>query len=75
MKSNVFYFTARTHSHEQSMSKYKGPLALKKLGIEQRIEIGDKVVIKAHYKIYLWISFISHFLVLIYFIVYFFDLI
>ncbi|MFX0105121.1 MAG: DUF362 domain-containing protein [Candidatus Hodarchaeota archaeon] len=31
------------------MSKFKGPLALEKLGIEQRIESGDKVVIKTHF--------------------------
>ncbi len=49
MKSDVFFFTARTHSHEQSMSKYKGLLALKKLGIEQKIKKGDKIVIKTHF--------------------------
>ncbi|MFX1600427.1 MAG: DUF362 domain-containing protein [Promethearchaeota archaeon] len=49
MKSDVFYFTARTHSHEQSMSKFKGPMALKRLGIEQKIKKGDKVVIKTHF--------------------------
>lgn len=49
MKSDVFYFTARTHSHEQSMSKFKGPLALKNLGIEQKIKNSDKVVIKTHF--------------------------
>ena len=49
MTSNVFYFTARTHSHEQSMSKIKGPLALEKLGIEQKIKSGDKIVIKTHF--------------------------
>ena len=49
MKSDVFYFTARTHSHGQSMSKLKGPLALKKLRIEQRIKNGDKIVIKTHF--------------------------
>ncbi|MFX0039726.1 MAG: DUF362 domain-containing protein [Promethearchaeota archaeon] len=49
MKSDVFYFTARTHSHEQSMSKFKGSLGLKKLGFEQRVKNGDKVVIKTHF--------------------------
>ncbi|MFX1555001.1 MAG: DUF362 domain-containing protein [Promethearchaeota archaeon] len=49
MTSDVFYFTARTHSHEQSMSKFKGPLALEKLGIKQRIKSGEKVVIKTHF--------------------------
>ncbi|MFX1312215.1 MAG: DUF362 domain-containing protein [Promethearchaeota archaeon] len=49
MKSDVFYFTARTHTHRQSMSKLKGPLALKKLGIEQKIKSGDNIVIKTHF--------------------------
>lgn len=49
MKSDVFYFTARTRFHEQSMSKFKGSLGLKKLGIEQKINNGDKVVIKTHF--------------------------
>ncbi len=49
MKSDVFYFTARTHFHGQSMSKFKGPLALKNLGIEQKIKNGDKIVIKTHF--------------------------
>ncbi|NVM34615.1 MAG: DUF362 domain-containing protein [Candidatus Lokiarchaeota archaeon] len=49
MKSDVFYFTARTHFHGQSMSKFKGPLALKNLGIEQKIKNGDNVVIKTHF--------------------------
>ncbi|MFW9969899.1 MAG: DUF362 domain-containing protein [Candidatus Odinarchaeota archaeon] len=49
MKSDVFYFTARTHTYEQSMSKFKGSLALKKLGIEQKVNKGDKVVIKTHF--------------------------
>jgi uncharacterized Fe-S center protein len=49
MKSDVFYFTARTHSHEQSMSKVKGSLALKKLGFEEKIKNGEKVVIKTHF--------------------------
>ena len=49
MKSDVFYFTARTHVHKQSMSKYKGILALKKIGIERKIKNGDKIVIKTHF--------------------------
>ncbi|MFX1418376.1 MAG: DUF362 domain-containing protein [Promethearchaeota archaeon] len=49
MKPDVFYFTARSHSYEQSMSKFKGALALKRLGIEQKIKSGDKVVIKTHF--------------------------
>jgi len=49
MKSDVFYFTARTMSHEESMSKFKGPLALKKLKIEDKIKNNDKVVIKSHF--------------------------
>ena len=48
MKPDVFYFTARTHSHKQSMSKIKGPFALKKLGAEQKIKNGDKVAVKTH---------------------------
>lgn len=46
MKSNVFYFTARTHSYRESMSKIKGSLALWKLKIEEKIKKGDKTVIK-----------------------------
>ncbi|MFX1479007.1 MAG: DUF362 domain-containing protein [Promethearchaeota archaeon] len=49
MKSDVFYFTARTHVHEQSMSKFKGPLALSKIDFENKIENGNKVVIKTHF--------------------------
>ncbi len=49
MESDVFYFTARTHTHDQSMSKFKGPLALKKIGIEQKIKKSDNVVIKTHF--------------------------
>ena len=46
--SDVFYFTARTNSHEESMSMVKGPLALKKLGFEEKTEEGEKVCIKTH---------------------------
>ncbi len=49
LKSDVFYFTARTQSHAESMSKVKGPLALEKLGIKQKIKNGDKFVIKTHF--------------------------
>jgi uncharacterized Fe-S center protein len=49
MKSDVFYFTARTQTHLQSMSKFKGSLGLKKLGMEQKINNGDKIVIKTHF--------------------------
>ncbi|MCJ7650545.1 MAG: DUF362 domain-containing protein, partial [Candidatus Lokiarchaeota archaeon] len=49
MKSDVYYFTARSQSHEQSMSKVKGPLSLKKLGFEEKIRSGDKVVVKTHF--------------------------
>ena len=49
MKSDVFYFTARTHSHQQSMSKFKGSLALKEIGFEQKIKNGNKIVIKTHF--------------------------
>ena len=49
MKPNVYYFTARTYSHEESMSKTKGPLALEKLGIKDKITQNDKVLIKTHF--------------------------
>ncbi|MFW9818932.1 MAG: DUF362 domain-containing protein [Candidatus Thorarchaeota archaeon] len=49
MKSNVFYFTARTHSHEQSMSKFKGILGLEKLQFDQKVKKGNKIVIKTHF--------------------------
>ncbi|GAG79197.1 unnamed protein product [marine sediment metagenome] len=47
--SDVYFFTARTHNHKESMSKVKGPLALKNLGIEKRVKNNDKVVIKCHF--------------------------
>jgi len=50
MKSDVFYFTARTQTHKESLSKIKGPLALKELGIEKKIKKGDKIVIKTHFE-------------------------
>lgn len=49
MKSDVYYFTARSQSFKQSMSKVKGPLSLKKLGFENKISNGDKVVVKTHF--------------------------
>ncbi|MFX1348461.1 MAG: DUF362 domain-containing protein [Promethearchaeota archaeon] len=49
MKSDVFYFTARTDDHKQSMSKFKGSLALERLGIKQKIKNGENVVIKTHF--------------------------
>jgi len=49
LKSDVYYFTARSQSYEQSMSKVKGPLSLKKLGFEEKIRSGDKVVVKTHF--------------------------
>jgi len=49
MKSDVFYFTARTNTHEQSMSKFKGTLGLEKLGFKEKIKNGDKIVIKTHF--------------------------
>ena len=49
LKSDVYFFTARSQSHEQSMSKVKGPLSLKKLGFEEKIRSGDKVVVKTHF--------------------------
>ena len=49
MKSDVYFFTARTETHKQSMSMYKGPLALKNLGFEDKMKKGDKTVIKTHF--------------------------
>ncbi|TFF95078.1 MAG: DUF362 domain-containing protein, partial [Promethearchaeota archaeon] len=49
MPSEVFYFTARSHSHLQSLSKIKGPLALKNLGFEEKVKKNDNVVIKTHF--------------------------
>ncbi|MFW9898962.1 MAG: DUF362 domain-containing protein [Candidatus Thorarchaeota archaeon] len=49
MKSDVYFFSARTHNHKESMSKVKGPLALKNLGIEERVKNNEKVVIKTHF--------------------------
>ncbi|KKM47891.1 hypothetical protein LCGC14_1558140, partial [marine sediment metagenome] len=49
MKSDVFYFTARTQTHKESLSKIKAPLTLKELGIEKKIKKSDKIVIKTHF--------------------------
>jgi len=49
LKSDVYFFTARTHGHEQSMSKIKGPLALEKIGIRDSVKPGDNIVIKSHF--------------------------
>ncbi len=49
MPSKVYFFTARTLSAQESMSKVKGPLSLKCLGIEERIKPNDSVVIKSHF--------------------------
>jgi len=49
LKSKVYFFTARTQTHQESMSKVKGPSALKQLGIEEKIKANDKVVIKTHF--------------------------
>ncbi len=49
MKSDVYYFTARTNNHEESLSKVKGPLALENIGFNSKVNNGDKVVIKTHF--------------------------
>ncbi len=49
MKSDVYFFTARSQSMKGSMSKVKGPLALEKLGIKNMVNKDDKVVIKTHF--------------------------
>jgi hypothetical protein len=49
MKSDVYYFTARSRTHEESMSKVKGPMALEKLGFNNKVKKEDKVVIKTHF--------------------------
>ncbi|MFX0070107.1 MAG: DUF362 domain-containing protein [Candidatus Hermodarchaeota archaeon] len=49
LKSDVYFFTARTHSQKESMSTVKGPMALEKLGIENKVRNNDKVVIKTHF--------------------------
>jgi hypothetical protein len=49
MKSDVYYFSARTYSKKGSMARFKGPLALKKIGFENKIKPNNKVVIKTHF--------------------------
>ncbi|MBN1215221.1 MAG: DUF362 domain-containing protein [Candidatus Lokiarchaeota archaeon] len=49
MKSKVYYFTARTRSHKDSLSKIKGPISLEKIGIREKVKKKDKVVIKTHF--------------------------
>ncbi|MFX0025533.1 MAG: DUF362 domain-containing protein [Candidatus Hermodarchaeota archaeon] len=49
MKSDVYFFTARSKTYKESMSKIKGPLALEKLGIKENLKKNDKVVIKTHF--------------------------
>ena len=49
MKSEVYYFTARTFSHKESLSKFKGPLALEKIGFNNKVQKGESVVIKTHF--------------------------
>ncbi|MFW9948213.1 MAG: DUF362 domain-containing protein [Candidatus Odinarchaeota archaeon] len=49
MKSDVYFFTARSQTYKESMSKIKGPLALEKLGIKENLKKNDKVVIKTHF--------------------------
>ena len=49
MKSDVYYFTARTFSHKQSLAMYKGPLALEKIGFNNKVQKSDSVVIKTHF--------------------------
>jgi uncharacterized Fe-S center protein len=49
LKSDVFYFKARSTTREGSMSKVKGPLALEKLSVKNIIKKKNKVVIKTHF--------------------------
>ena len=49
MKSDVYYFTARTFNHKESLSRFKGPSALEKIGFNNRVQKGDNVVIKTHF--------------------------
>ncbi|MBY9021404.1 MAG: hypothetical protein KGD67_10115, partial [Candidatus Lokiarchaeota archaeon] len=49
MKSDVYYFTARTFSHQESLSRFKGPLGLDKIGFKKKVQKGDNVVIKTHF--------------------------
>ena len=49
MKSDVHYFTARTFNHKESLSRFKGPSALEKIGFNNKVQKGDNVVIKTHF--------------------------
>lgn len=49
LKSDVYFFTARTYNHQESLSKVKGPLALEKIGFSSKVKSGEKVVIKTHF--------------------------
>lgn len=49
MKPKVYFFTARTNKHDESLSKVKGPMALEKLTFKERVKKGDNVVIKTHF--------------------------
>jgi len=49
MKSDVYYFTARTFNHKESLSRFKGPSALEKIGFNNKVQKGDNVVIKTHF--------------------------
>jgi len=49
MKSDVYYFTARTLNFKESLSRYKGPMALEKIGFNNKVKKSDSVVIKTHF--------------------------
>ena len=49
MKSDVYYFTARTFNHKESLSRFKGPSSLEKIGFNNKVQKGDNVVIKTHF--------------------------
>jgi hypothetical protein len=49
MKSDVYFFSARTIDYKQSMSRFKGPMALEKIGFEDNTSKNEKVVIKTHF--------------------------
>ena len=49
MKSDVYYFTARTFNHKESLSRFKGPSALEKIGFNNKVQKGQNVVIKTHF--------------------------
>ncbi|MHA1473357.1 MAG: DUF362 domain-containing protein [Promethearchaeota archaeon] len=49
MKSDVYYFTARTFNFKESLSMFKGPLALEKIGFNNKVQKSDSVVIKTHF--------------------------